>query len=419
MTLINIISALGNNNSVYPLFVRDCCIENVAKVAMTYNQNAKDSKFIAKQATRERIIDEYGSSLVWLFGIPVIEKVMDKYIKAKKFSPNIDLSLFKEETGQGIETNIKKFKNIAPDIVEELKKVKNNKKAYQFLLTQKFLVATTIPVILMGYLLPKLNFAYTKKKLEKAKENNNNSVISDMINFTSRKNQTISFGSGMVETLSTLNPVQKMMILDGGLTIGRVGTARNKNEKAEMAFKMAGMCYLNYIAPKKIAKFLDFLTEKMFKINMSLDLKLLNDDKFLSWVEQYAKKLPKLEDSNTALEFIDNNITGEFARAAKTSGIITTLENGIRDPRRYVDTDKLIELQNQIIDFAKNAELKGGIKKLARQATVAKSFNILANIGISSALLALALPKAQFLFRRIITGSNLDPGIIETDKKYL
>ena len=65
MSLTGIISAIGNNSSVYPLIVRDCGIEVPTKVAMTYNQNLKDSKQMANNALRERLIDEYGTSIVW------------------------------------------------------------------------------------------------------------------------------------------------------------------------------------------------------------------------------------------------------------------------------------------------------------------------------------------------------------------
>ena len=58
MSLVNIISAIGNNPSVYPLIVRDCGIEVPSKVAMTYNQKLKESKQMANNATRERFIDE-------------------------------------------------------------------------------------------------------------------------------------------------------------------------------------------------------------------------------------------------------------------------------------------------------------------------------------------------------------------------
>ena len=58
MTLVNIISAIGNNSSQYPLLVRDCGIENPIKIGLTYKQNKKDSDEMAKNALRER----YGAS---------------------------------------------------------------------------------------------------------------------------------------------------------------------------------------------------------------------------------------------------------------------------------------------------------------------------------------------------------------------
>ena len=64
MTIANIISSIGNNNSVYPLIVRDCGIEVPTKIALTYNQNKKESKGIAYLAARERFLDEYATSAV-------------------------------------------------------------------------------------------------------------------------------------------------------------------------------------------------------------------------------------------------------------------------------------------------------------------------------------------------------------------
>ena len=64
MSLVNIISAVGNNSSVYPLIVRDCGIEVPTKIAMTYNQNLKDSKQMANNALNLSNFD-YKSWLFW------------------------------------------------------------------------------------------------------------------------------------------------------------------------------------------------------------------------------------------------------------------------------------------------------------------------------------------------------------------
>ena len=60
---------------------------------------------------------------------------------------------------------------------------------------------------------------------------------------------------------------------------------------------------------------------------------------------------------------------------------------------------------------------KNPVLKYVRTAKAAKTFNILANVGLSSYLLACVLPEAQFAFREWVTGSKLEPGLIIDDKK--
>ena len=122
MAITNIISAIGNTSSVYPLILRDCGVEIPSKVYLTYKENEED-KDVAFLATRERILDEYATSAVWLGGIPLVEKFIDKFIiKKNGFNPNVNLKLFKESDFQGIDFNIKTFE-------EKLKKGNLDEKA--------------------------------------------------------------------------------------------------------------------------------------------------------------------------------------------------------------------------------------------------------------------------------------------------
>lgn len=50
-------------------------------------------------------------------------------------------------------------------------------------------------------------------------------------------------------------------------------------------------------------------------------------------------------------------------------------------------------------------------EQFAKKAKFVKSLNILANVGISSLLLAGVLPKLQYQFNKLVTGSYLDPGL--------
>ena len=44
MSFTSIISAIGNNSSIYPLLVRDCGIEVPTKVYLTYKENENDKE---------------------------------------------------------------------------------------------------------------------------------------------------------------------------------------------------------------------------------------------------------------------------------------------------------------------------------------------------------------------------------------
>ena len=406
MSIVNIISAIGNNSSIYPLLVRDCGIEIPTKVGMTYSQNLKDSKQMANNAVRERLIDEYGTSAIWLGGIPAIDLVCNYGIKKLGYNPNINSNLLKENNKQGLELNIKNFKDKAPNEVKELEKVLNNKKTFQRLLAGKFILSTTIPVALMGYFLPKANFALTEKiKLKQEKEKEK--LIQEK-----NKNSEISF-KGVISTLSNMSTVNKMAVTDGGLTVGRVGTARNKYERLEMGFKMTGMMFLNFVAPIWIAKGLDKLSNKLFNTNVDLDPKLLNNKEFLNTIKDNKLEFPK----NDFIEYLDKNPKSTFSKLAEKYCGVKFLKNGVRDPREFVNEGNLEKFSKELESFTKQALKSGDVNKFARKALYVKSGNILANLAISSSLLAVGLPKLTFVLRKLVTGSDAEPGLVKTEKQ--
>lgn len=402
MSLVNIISAIGNNSSIYPLLVRDCGIEIPSKVAMTYQQNLKDSKQMANNAVRERLIDEYGTSAIWLGGIPLMDWICDKGIKKLGYDPKINPKLFKEGVNknvvnkngnrQGLKYNIEKFKETAPEQVKSMEKVLKNRKTFERLLAGKFILSTAIPVALMGYFLPKANFALTER-IRQSQEKQKTSA-----------GQNVSFKGG-ASVLANMSTVNKMALTDGGLTVGRVATARNKYEKMEMAFKMLGMMFLNFVAPIWIAKGLDKLSNALFKTNVNLNPKILNDKEFLNLIKNNTLELPK----DNIIEFLDKNPESKFA---KLSGA-KYLKNGVRDPRLFIDEKKIKDFQNEIEKFAKQARESGDVEKFAKKALKVKSGNILANVALSSFLLAVALPKVTFILRKKVTGSDAEPGLIK------
>lgn len=412
MIVTNIISAIGNNSSIYPLLVRDCCIEAPSKILIARKENLKESKEIANDATREKIIDEYATSGIWLGGIPMVEYFSDKFISKKGYNPIVNLNLFKAEKNkeayQGIEYNINKFKNIqakdVQDAVQDLIKVKNNKGSFEKLLTKKFCAATIIPTIIMGFVLPKLNFALTKKiRVKKAPQK-------------AESKKEISFTGSFTSQIANLRTVDKMAISDGGLTVGRVTTSRNKDEAWANAFRMIGSMILNFVTPIYIAKGLDKLANKLFNINVNLDPKILADNEFINTIKNSKVELPKSNTEKDLIDFIDNKPQALFSRFAQKTGKVSYLKSGYRDPRKFVDIKDLGKFRNEFENFIAKAKQSKNIENFARKAKFVKSANILANVGISSFLLAGVLPAATYKFIKLTTGSYSDPGLVQNKK---
>lgn len=412
MIVTNIISAIGNNSSIYPLLVRDCCIEAPSKILIARKENLKESKEIANDATREKIIDEYATSGIWLGGIPMVEYFSDKFISKKGYNPIVNLNLFKTEKNkeayQGIEYNINKFKNIqakdVQDAVQDLIKVKNNKESFEKLLTKKFCAATIIPTIIMGFVLPKLNFALTKKIREKKAPQK------------AESKKEISFTGSFTSQIANLRTVDKMAISDGGLTVGRVTTSRNKDEACANAFRMIGSMILNFVTPIYIAKGLDKLANKLFNINVNLDPKILADNEFINTIKNSKVELPKSNTEKDLIDFIDNKPQALFSRFAQKTGKVSYLKSGYRDPRKFVDIKDLGKFRNEFENFIAKAKQSKNIENFARKAKFVKSANILANVGISSFLLAGVLPAATYKFIKLTTGSYSDPGLVQNKK---
>ncbi len=416
MTITNIISAIGNNNSVYPLLLRDCGIEVPTKVALTYQQN-KEDKEVARLATRERLVDEYTVSAVWLGGIPLLEKINSKILKNRGFNSDISSKLLKEESCQGLDYNIKKFKSLAPEAVKDLEFLKANQAKYKKLLGGKILAETAIPIALMGFVIPKLIFAWTastKRELAKKRQTaiQNDTFTPQMKKMGDFARKNIAFKGGL-SSLAEMSTVQKMALTDGGYAVGRVATARKKNEAYDIAFKMAGMMFLNFVFPKQLAKFLDKTTGKAANTSLNLDIKMLDDKEFMSAIKNKKLALPDVKTGEQLLDFVDKNPDSLFVKYANKYKKVAMLENCVRDPRRYVDLKDLKAFRDNIAQISENALKSGDVTKFMKKAKVLKGVNILANVGISSFLLAYGLPKAQFAFRKIVTGSDLEPGIVD------
>ena len=224
--LINAISAAGNNSGITPLLIRDCGIEVPTKVVQTYNQNKKESPVVAKHAVRERSLDEYTTTAVWVGGVPLVEYGFNKVLSKKGLNGNISYNLLenngKKDTLQSIDLNIKKFKKLAPKEVSELEAINKNKGLFKKFTVAKYATALAVPIALMGVVIPKLNFALTSflmdrdakkgllptKYLKSNKEKNNKSLNIMSTENDTAKNYNKLYNSSSNTEFTALNSIK-------------------------------------------------------------------------------------------------------------------------------------------------------------------------------------------------------------------
>ena len=162
-----------------------------------------------------------------------------------------------------------------------------------------------------------------------------------------------------------------------------------------------------------LAKGFDKASNKIFNTNVNLDPKILNDKKFIEAIKNNKFELPQ---DDQIIEFLDKNPNSAFSKLAEKFCGVKKLENGIRDPREYVNVKKIEKFKLEIDKFATQAKASGNIENFAKKALRVKSANIIANVALSSFLLAVGLPKLTFYLRKLVTGSDAEPGLVNNNK---
>lgn len=121
------LSTLDKPTSLAPFFVKDM-IDNCGRVGMAYQESGKHE-------ARERFIEEFGTSLVWLGGIPFCKKMADKIIAPKY---GIDPTIHYKRINAG--RDLKKdgfFKSPSYKLAKETKQSYSNNQLFE--LTKEFL----------------------------------------------------------------------------------------------------------------------------------------------------------------------------------------------------------------------------------------------------------------------------------------
>lgn len=429
MSVAKIYSVLGNSKSIIPLGIKDA--SGTAGITAA-------SFATGKEEGQDRFIDEAGTEVIWLLGIPAAKKFIDlTAFKTAKLDPKFDIrNLHNKDI-------LEKTKEYAPNdtVRNSIEKISKNQKLYKGLTIGKFAAAVSA-TIGAYFALANAKQKYTetniaKNLLEEQKlamdYGQNNAKEKAKTIGANKKNDNVSFKGGFENFM--LNPVANMYLLEGSITGSRLAKSRNKQELTGYAIKEGGFLAFMYVVGQQIQNAFEKIVDKKHNKNIALDSRVIEDktlaDAFSSKsIEASLAAFPKDASDVEIYDFLHKNPENEVVKRAKQSDIIKLYKKtGKIDTRKYIDIKKVKGVNENLSKLYEQYKASGEttdvffskLKKLKRG-------SIIANIGTSVFVIGVVIP-AIMLGKRLVNGDTefevknevrqklIDEGKLISDKK--
>ena len=402
ITPAKMFSILGNPNSLIPLAIKDAS----ATAGMTAG-----SFVTGKEEGVDRFIDEAGTEVIWLFGIPAYKKLFDKTVfKMLKFDAKFDPRNLKDRAV------FEKIKEFAPteEIKKNLEKIESKQKLFKGAAGAKFVISTAMTVL--TYLgLTKFKQNYTEKKIKENLVAEHNSKKQQEEN----SSKGVSF-KGLGSTLESFvfSPVKNMWLLDGCIAAERFTNSRSKQELYGYIIKEATFFTFMYLIGNQIQQTMETLAKKKHSKSIGLDARVLESEELKNAfengsVEKSLKEFGEAAGSDVKLyEFLHKNPDNFVVQTAKKSDLIEMYKKTDKiDTRKFIDlkevkgvNESIKELYGQYKKALANGETSekffAGVKKLKRG-------SILTNIGTCIFALGIFTP-ALMLLKRKTEGEDME-----------
>lgn len=419
-----IFSTLGNPNSLIPLAVKDVS----STTAITAS-----SFLTGKEEGQDRFIDEVGTQIIWLLGIPAFKWLFDKTIfKAYGLDSKFDVRNLKDKDV------FEKIKKYAPtdEVKNEIEKIGKRQGAFKNVALYKFFFATGATIA--SYIgLTRAKQAYTENKIkqnlikEYNKKQENENKTSTGGKYSSADNVTFK-GMGEVVKNFAFSPVKNMWILDGAITGERLADSRSPQELAGYSIKEGLYLFFMYYAGNKIQKALENRADKKYNKSIGLDARVIEGGKLQKAFENGSVKdsleaFEKIKDKSDAeiYEFLHKNPENVVVKVAKDSDIISMYKKPNKwyqifekpqytdkiDTRKFIDLndikktyEKIDTLYKQFLEATAKGDTSAkffeGVKKLKRH-------SIITNIGTCIFALSIVTPAAM-LAKRLLGKDNAE-----------
>lgn len=340
-----IFATLGNNSSLIPLGIKDLG----TITGMTAGS------YITGEATeaKDRLMDEGGTSLIWLGGIPFFKWVIDKTIyKIAKLNPNIDVRILENPE------IFQKAKEYAlPGLKEGFERVEKNQKLFKGLAVAKFIASTAL-TLASYWGLTVFRHKYTEKaiikelkKEEDLKKLNNSSTKKETLNNKQQKNPSFGMSASVLNQF-IFDPVKNTMVIDAGITTERLTKSVNPQDFGIYGLREGGFLFAIYVVSEKIQQYIEKKAAESHR-PIDLDIRILQDENFKkAFADGSIKKhLARFSINGTDAEIYESLFKkGDnlVVQMAKKANIIKTVKNSDKiDSQYFIDIEKIKGIKNK------------------------------------------------------------------------
>ena len=208
---------------------------------------------------RERFIEETTGAVVWIAGVKCLNDYVGDPILKKLFGANFDVG-----TDKLLRTPFDNFMKKHPS-------KRFTKGQIASIKAIKVLASVLIADAFIGLVVPPLNQKLTKNLTKKKSEAKQQKNIEDKLELSSKNKTNPTFkGSGMVSAINVFTDAiersntGKLLSTDAGLISGRMYSARNNDERREIAIRDIGSIYFYMWAQNHVGNLLNFAQSGRF-----------------------------------------------------------------------------------------------------------------------------------------------------------
>lgn len=327
-----------------------------------------------KDEARERLIEETTGAVVWLGGVKVINDYIGDPILEKLFGGNFDVG-----TDKVLRTPFDNFMKKNPPKGFSAKQVAVIKAV-------KVLTSVLIADAFIGLVVPPINQKLTRTlaKQKAMAQQNENTTVENKAETNSENTKNPSFkGGGFGAINAFTNAIEntntgKLLSTDAGLVSGRMYSARNNDERREIAIRDIGSIYFYMWAQGHVGNLLNYIESGRFTRLNPTTANIL-DEHLAKFIEGKGGEMSVEEFKNAILGKNPNeiklpaDIKFETAELGKMTKFMNKFRKNPTEPLQAIKVSELKnieELQNvwtRIEEMSKLQPLRQGEAVITKQ----------------------------------------------------